>query len=406
MRPAFVAPDGLIKPEALLYQQPAEDPDISLITAWHDVRNWRKVLFESDPNAESDLLHAHCFTAGMAGVRNFPAVVYDVNEWIEDHASDSEHTWLARSFRVAEQFVLARAAAVVTRCQSMRQAAIHRGASPENIFVIPQAMEDPVPVERDHLWLQSLGIAGAKDIVLYAPDHYIALGADGKLAPASEQILAAFAITDSEVDDCHLLLEVAIDAETALREALQAYDLDSVHTITADDRSRAYASSDIIIAAHTSHPGISTGANPSALAALASHADISTGANPNAIAAHTSHAGISTGANPNALAAFAARRALLAADLPCNRDLSPTGRGCLWYIDDDARDLAHRVSFLARNADFRNALADAGHGFFLETRNSIAVAQQYDAVYRHAFARRKSNNQSPNTRLLPIQAAL
>ena len=35
-------------------------------------------------------------------------------------------------------------------------------------------------------------------------------------------------------------------------------------------------------------------------------------------------------------------RALLAADVPANRDVSPDGRGCPGFKDGDARDLGYR----------------------------------------------------------------
>jgi len=374
MRPVLVTRDGPIKQDALLvYRQ--EPATISLLTAWNDVRRWRKVLMESDPEGESDVVHAHSFTSGMAGVRNFPAVVFDIDRWIEDHAgdfNDSEHSWLARSFRVAEQFVLTRAAAVVTRCKSMGEAAVRRGTSPENLFVIPQACEERELAHRDQQWLRSLGISHGASILLYAPDDRIEFGSDGRLKGSAERLIAAFAIIASEVDNCYLLVDVAEEAMQALNEAAEAYELGTtIKRIIREDRDRAFASCDIVIAGRSAQSGTSTEANP------------------------------------NAVEAFASRRALLAADLMCNRDLSGNGRGCLWYNETDARDLAHRACFLARNPDFRRALADAGHGFYLETRSAVAVAQQYDIVYRHAFARRKSGGlQTPATRLLPIRAAL
>ena len=374
MRPSLVTLEGpglTLEPVA---ETKPENSSISLLTAWNDVRHWRRVLMESDPAGESDIVHAHCFTGGMAGVRNFPAVVYDVDRWVEDTAADprdSEHSWLSRSFRVAEQFVLARAAAVVTRCRSMREASVQRGASVENVFVIPEAVEPADPAPCDHDFLQSLGIAVQRAIVLYAPDHRIELGEDQKLSAAAEFIIAALAIIASEVDDCYLLVEVADDAQPAFRDAVDAYGTGSViKHVSSGDRSRALASCDVVIAGSTAQFGSSTAANPSAIDA------------------------------------FAARRALLAADLLCNRDLSANGRGCLWFGATDPRDLAHRATFLARNPEFRRALADAGYGYYLETRSSIAVAQQYDIVYRHAFARRKSGNlQTPAIRLLPLQAS-
>src|SRR5262245_7453270 len=87
----------------------------SLLTAWNEVREWRKLLVAPDV-AAFELVHAHAFPAGMAAVRNCPTVVYDVRDFVESKAgprAGTEFTWLARSFRVAEQFVITRAAALV-----------------------------------------------------------------------------------------------------------------------------------------------------------------------------------------------------------------------------------------------------------------------------------------------------
>jgi hypothetical protein len=100
-------------------------------------------------------------------------------------------------------------------------------------------------------------------------------------------------------------------------------------------------------------------------------------------------------------------KALLAADLPCNRDVTPSGRGCLWYRSGDYKDLGHRMAFLAHNAEFRHSLATSGTRHISETCNPVAVAMQYDAIYRHTAARRKSGGlQTPAIRLTPVSAIL
>src|SRR5207248_5271796 len=65
-----------------------------------------------------------------------------------------------------------------------------------------------------------------------------------------------------------------------------------------------------------------------------------------------------SGPNAAGLEAMRCGRALLAADAPANRDLSPDGRGCLWYKPGDARDLTGRAAFIARNRDFRRSLGE------------------------------------------------
>jgi hypothetical protein len=149
MRPYIVTPTGAGAAELYLSSQQADQPaNLSLLRAWHDVRNWRKSLLECDPENTADVLHAHSFAAGMAAVRGFSCVVYDLDACIEDWAIASgqcEHgSWMGRSFRVAEQFILSRAEAVVVHSLAMKSAVAERGAPREAIFFVPDPVEfDP-----------------------------------------------------------------------------------------------------------------------------------------------------------------------------------------------------------------------------------------------------------------------
>jgi glycosyltransferase involved in cell wall biosynthesis len=88
------------------------------------------------------------------------------------------------------------------------------------------------------------------------------------------------------------------------------------------------------------------------------------------------------------IAALAHGRAILAADVAQNREVTPQGRGCLWFRNNDVQDLAGRAAFLARNPDFRTALGLSGRAHLQATRSPKVVAAKYDDVYRHAFQRR------------------
>src|SRR5438309_2740637 len=116
MKPFVVTPSGSAANGSWLQSQPEAPPASTLLTAWGEVRNWRKRLLEADPDRTADVVHAHSFASGMAAVRNCPVVVYDLDGCIEELAAAAgqcdPHSWIARSFRVAEQFILARAGAV------------------------------------------------------------------------------------------------------------------------------------------------------------------------------------------------------------------------------------------------------------------------------------------------------
>ena len=140
MRPFLVTPHGSGTPD--LYLRAAEENanSASLLTAWNDVRQWRRSLLAADPGQSAEIVHAHSFSSGMAAVRNFNAVVYDLHGCVEELAMGAGQceagSWLARSFRVAEQFILARAGAIVTHTSVMREAVLERGAPRENVFVV------------------------------------------------------------------------------------------------------------------------------------------------------------------------------------------------------------------------------------------------------------------------------
>ncbi|HLJ87520.1 MAG TPA: glycosyltransferase [Candidatus Angelobacter sp.] len=116
---------------------PAASAMHSLPRSWQEVRNWRDTLLREGPG---DLVHAHSFAAGMAAVRAFACVVYELQICVEAVAMAAGQcepgSWMARSFRVAEQFVLSRAQAIVVPSNEMKAAVEERGANPENIFVI------------------------------------------------------------------------------------------------------------------------------------------------------------------------------------------------------------------------------------------------------------------------------
>lgn len=354
MRPVLVTPAGYGSIELYLRQPMAAQGSVSLLSMWQDVRQWRKSLGECAEAAAMEILHAHCFAAGMSGVRNWPVVVYDLAHFVE-HDAEASQQWLARSLRVAEQFVLARAEAVVVHRRSLCEKAKEHGAEQEHLFVVPE----PLAAEEgrnDRAWRPALEIAG-ESVTLVATDLAV---------EQLDALLSAFAQTVSEVEQTVLLLRESDPAAVLLHAKLTAAGVGRAVRTVADDRWReAIHNADVVLLGDSGEGG----------------------------------------PNPSGLEAMRAGGAVLAADLPCNRDLSPEGRGCLWYQYGNARDLAARASFLARNADFRRSLGAAARNFLEETRSPEAVARAYDAVYRHAFARRGDDSAQRRGRLEPLPAA-
>jgi glycosyltransferase involved in cell wall biosynthesis len=108
-----------------------------------------------------------------------------------------------------------------------------------------------------------------------------------------------------------------------------------------------------------------------------------------------------------ALAALAEGKTLLAADSPWNRNVTPRGSGCLWFEPGHSADLARRLLFLASDRAFCDSLASSGSRYLRQTRNPARIVEQYDAVYRHAWARRRSGSSTtPALRWEPSQACI
>jgi glycosyltransferase involved in cell wall biosynthesis len=349
MRPALVTLSGY-GPAAAAREIPERAVPPSLMSAWNDVRSWRKSLLDSGAESQVEIVHAHAFAPGMAAVRSCPIVVYEVHDFIEENAvalrQCEERSWLARSFRVAEQFVVSRAAAVVVHSSRHRAGCAERGAADDSVFLIPEPVDLDMPSSDGSDWLQRRGLGDARAIKIFAACE----------AAQFPGLLEAAAMLPREL---HIKLMVPAEPASQFRHDLLA-SRDTVMMISPADRQCALAAADLVIAG-------------------------------------------TTGA---ALEAMIAAKPVLAVDVPGNRDVSRDGRGCLWYRDGDARDLGHRVLALAGNAELRAALAEAGRKMVQETRSPAAVGAAYDAVYRHAAARRRSLTPSPPLSLQPLGVPL
>jgi hypothetical protein len=183
-------------------------------------------------------------------------------------------------------------------------------------------------------------------------------------------VLEAFALAARELPRCRLLLEAAEGTRPSLQQqAVHMGIAEQVSFVEATSAVTAWQSAHVVIALgeFNSDPAAARRPNPVCFKALRQ-----------------------------------GTTALLAADLPRNRDVSPEGRGCLWFDPTNARDLGSRMVFLGNNPDFRTALAATGRIHLLETRNSVAIGRKYAEAYRHAVARKKSKGTGPGlTALYP-----
>jgi len=367
MRPFIVTPQGAGTAELYLSGGNQDQPrSLSLLRSWQDVRNWRKSLLDCAPETTSDLVHAHCFAAGMAAVRNCSCVVYDLGACIEEMAISAglceSGSWMGRSFRVAEQFVLSRAAAVIVHSRGLKEAALERGAPPDAVFLVPEPISEdnePPALSQDIDFLtRRFGFARGS-VSFFVPQFAL----QEHLSPAAVSVLEGFALASNELPQFNLLLEAPESARRAINEHASRLGI-SLHVALVHQF-------DVPATMESAHVVVAMGELP---------ADPVAARQPNEICLKSLWQG----------------KTLLAADVPRNRDASPEGRGCLWFEADNPRDLGYRMAFVGRKPEFRAALGAAGRMFIYETRNFAAIGQQYDEAYRFASSRKKSSGVGPN----------
>lgn len=369
MRPYIVTPQGAGTAELYLSGGNQDEPrTLSLLRSWQDVRNWRKSLLDCEPETSSDLVHAHCFAAGMAAVRSCSCVVYDLGACIEEMAISAKlcesGSWMARSFRVAEQFVHTRAAAVIVHSEGLKQAAIERGAPPEGIFLVPQpidADDDPPTLSVDMDFLTRRFGLSPEAVSFFVP-QFAADGAED-LSAAAVSMMEGFALASNGLPPLNLLLDAPETARKAINENAARLGI-SPHVALVHPF-------DVPATMQSAHVVVAMGEIP---------ADPVAARQPNEICLKSLWQG----------------KTLLAADIPRNRDVSPEGRGCLWFEADNPRDLGYRMAFLGRKPEFRAALGAAGRMYIFETRSTAAVGERYDEAYRYAASKRKAGGMGQN----------
>ena len=365
MRPSLLTPNGTIGTAGFFKTGKREQArSISLLETWGHVREWKNLIYESAAETSSELLHAHSFSAGMAAVRVSSSVVYQFRRPIEKLAAAAgngdENSWLGRSFRVAEQFVLTRAGAVVVNDHIQRLACLDRGVNAANVFLIPQPVEqtllESVPERK---WLIELANAGPDTVLLLAPAIE---GSESENRAAFLRWMRVLCTVRGDNPDVRLvLLADGTDKDSISEIASSCNLMPWICVLPPCVQERALATADVVICDREHAAG-----------------------------------GI-------AVQVLAHGRALLACDAEQHRDITPEGRGCLWFRAGEVSDIAKRASFLAGNPQFRRALASAGRDHCRATRSPEAVGAQYDAVYRNAFGKRKGRDaNSPRPQFIPL----
>ena len=358
MRPCLVTPAGS---ESALnhsrHSMKAERQAISLLRAWNEVRNWKR-LFENDAKNDAEIIHAHSFAAGMAAVRADLPVVYDLRLPIEQIAVEDK-SWLRHSFHVAEQFVLGKAGAVVVHSSELKEECLRHGIGDENLFCIPEPV-DPGWLESvpDRRWIEQRAGANSSTTIFFVPE----LSPD--YAERNRQLamlVAALNFSRDESDNIRLILpddEAGVIRQELQTEAVTNY----VKLLPQTERDRILASCDVVIVCDNNNRDV-------------------------------------------LIEALARCRAVLASG---KGSLSSVATSTyLRYGPEHERQLAYQMAFLARNPDICRVLATNGRSHVARTRNAQAIGLLYDEAYKHVAAKRKQGDMKSNdVRLIPLQVNL
>ena len=366
MRPFLLTPSGSGFAPAFRDHPNQATAKISLLQTWNHVREWRRLLHESQPESTADVIHAHSFASGMAAVRASSGVVYQLEQPIEKLAAATgqceEDSWLGRSFHVAEQFVLARSAAVVVSNHAARLACMERGVGAEHLFLIPEPV-DPAFLESvpNREWLLNAAGAGPESVFFLIPG--LARTSAWECRDSLLRWMRVVSVVRQDNPGAKFVFLCATEQADAVRQLASACNLlPWICVLPPEVRSQAMASADVVICDVAHVPG------------------------------------------KFALEALARGRALLASDVERHRDITSDGRGCLWFRSGEVGDISLRARFLAGNAQFRHALGAAGREHCVLTRSAEVVASQYDAVYRLACSKRKDRDgYPPSTQLIPLE---
>ena len=327
--------------------RPAND---SLLQSWNEVRKWSTLLADhlGEPPFDSAglIVHAHSFNAGMAGIRSAQPCVYDLSTFIEQTPSAVTRSWLGRSFRAAEQFVLTQAAAVIVHDSALHDAIAIRGVQSERIFRIPRV----APVMPD--------FSGAET---FRRRLAISLDETVIFSESMDVHLAAVLIAErNQQRRVRLLLTESASAQMALLPQVDQLAQISV-SLSRDHHDAAVAASDVVIAT-----------SEDALVSAMQHGKPS-----------------------------------LAIDGEPTRAVSPDGAGVIWCNGNDPADRARRLSFLLGDRAMRDSLGSSARQFITSARSLERIGRLYEEVYRFA-AQQKMGAKSapPGGTLVPVSANL
>jgi glycogen synthase len=196
-----------------------------LLNEWLEVRSFAKAIDRLCAEWRPDILHAHspaiCGEAALrvAKRRNIP-LVYEIRAFWEDAAvgngTGTEGSIKYRMIRALENRIVAKADAVVTICEGLRQDLVERGVDPAKLSIMPNGVDLGLfgnPIPRDPALAEQLGL-GEGPVVGFIGSFYDYEGID--------DLIAAMPLLCERLPQAKLLLVGGGPMEAALRAQAEA----------------------------------------------------------------------------------------------------------------------------------------------------------------------------------------
>jgi PEP-CTERM/exosortase A-associated glycosyltransferase len=224
-----------------------------ILREWHEIGKFAEAIDRLCTEWKPDLLHAHspaiCGSAALrVAKRRAIPLVYEIRAFWEDaavgNATGTEGSIKYRLIRTLENHVVAKADAVVTICDGLRDDLIARGVDPAKLSIMPNGVDLDLfgnPVPRDPALAAELGL-GQGPVIGFIGSFYDYEGLD--------DLIAAMPGVIAKVPDARLLLVGGGPCAEALRAQAEASPVAGairfVGRVPHDEVERYYALTDVL----------------------------------------------------------------------------------------------------------------------------------------------------------------
>ncbi|MEL6487614.1 MAG: TIGR04063 family PEP-CTERM/XrtA system glycosyltransferase [Pseudomonadota bacterium] len=361
------APGAIEEVDGLTFNRTAGEPGgLPLLSEMREMSVLAASIHALAKDWRPDIIHAHSpALCGGAAVRAARALgvpfVYEIRAFWEDAAvgnrTGREGSAKYRLTRALETHIAARADAVVTICEGLRDDLIARGLAPERITVMPNGVDLSLfgkPAPRDTVLGKTLGLGPAAPVIGYIGSFYDYEGVD--------DLIAAMPILRQTYPDARLLLVGGGECDGEWRAAAAALPEPDAVIFTGRvphaEVERYYSLIDIL-------------AYPRKASRLT---DLVTPLKP--------------------LEAMAQRRLVAASNVGGHRELITDGVTGALFAPDDPAACARALAGMLDARDGWEAMREAGLAQVRERHDWSRNVERYRSVYHHLLANLKRSDEA------------